>query len=75
MVAVAMKSDFLKVCLHCRRNFKVRVSDDIGFHFHWIGNYFLIDTILLLEESRLSSVLYRMVYVVPSRWRDIVQGA
>jgi hypothetical protein len=60
-----MKSD-LRVCPHCRRDFKVRVSDDIGFHAHWVGNYFLIDVVLFVPEVSgvFLTVLYREVYVL-----------
>ena len=61
-VAVAMKNDFLEVCPHCRRDFRVRVSDDIGFHAHWVGNYFLIDVVLIVPESALVFGLYHWVY-------------
>jgi hypothetical protein len=57
-------SDCLEVCSHCRRDFRVRVSDDIRFYFHWVGDYFLIDVVLLVPEASISSVLYRRVYGV-----------
>ena len=65
-----MKSN-LEVCPHCRRDFKVRVSEDIGFYAHWVGNYFLIDVVLILSEARSWFVLYREVYVVESKKRGL----
>ena len=67
MVAIAMMSD-LEVCVHCRRDFRVRVSDDIGFHAHWKGDYYLFDVVLLvpellLRETCILFILYREVYV------------
>jgi len=65
VVAVAMRSD-LEVCPHSRRIVGVRASYDIGFVFHWVGNYFLIDVILVFGACRLiaGNVLYRDVYFV-----------
>ena len=64
MVAVAMKSDSVGVCTHCRKNFAVRVSNDIGFYFHWVDNHYLIDVVLCFEVTRFVHVLYRMVFSV-----------
>ena len=64
MVAVAMKSDSVGVCTHCRKNFAVRVSNDIGFYFHWVDNQYLIDVVLCFEVTRFVHVLYRMVFSV-----------
>jgi len=69
VVAVAMKSDFVEVCVHCRRNSRVRISDDVGFYFHWDDKHFLIDTVLLLpfKDSFSGFALFRMMYVFKSR--------
>lgn len=64
LVAVAMKSD-LEVCPHCRK--AVRLSSDVGVIFHWAGNYFLIDVVLLVPEASILPVLYREVYVAESK--------
>jgi len=47
-----------KVCSHCRRDFRVRVSDDIGFYGHWVGDYFLIDVVLVLLETSQRMAVY-----------------
>ena len=65
VVAVAM-SDCLEVCSHCRHDFRVRASYDIRFYFYWAGDYYLIDTVLYFEGSRLCHVLHRRVYGVKS---------
>ena len=57
---VTMK-DELQVCSHCRHAFKVRVSDDIGFKFYWVGSRYLIDVVLLCENVQ-AFALYRSVY-------------
>ena len=64
MVAVAMKSDSVGVCTHCRKNFAVRVSNDVGFYFHWVKRFYLIDVVLLNEkgDKGFYQVLYRMVF-------------
>lgn len=54
----------LEVCVHCLRDFKVGVSDDIGFHAHWVGSYYLFDVVLIVSEARGLFVLYREVYVL-----------
>ena len=72
MVAIAMIGD-LEVCPHCRRSFRVRISEDIGFYAHWDGDYYLFDVVLLVPEDSivhglcrvyLGTVLYREVYVL-----------
>lgn len=65
VVAVAMK-DELEVCVHCRHNFLFCVSDDIGFRFHWFGDYYLVDVVLFVEGSCFFPVLFREVYAVES---------
>lgn len=59
-----MKSN-LKVCPRCRRDFRVRVSDDIIFYAHWVGDYFLFDVVLIVPEvsGLFLKVLYREVHV------------
>jgi hypothetical protein len=61
VVAVAM-SDYVEVCSHCQRSFRVMVSDDVGFYFHWVGDYFLIDVVLFFEGCRSVHVLHSEVY-------------
>ena len=59
-----------KVCVHCRRNLKARVSEDIAFHAHWVGDCFMFDVVLLIpddsavHDSReyVTTVLYREAY-------------
>lgn len=58
--------DSLDVCVHCRHSFTVKVSDDIGFRFCWVGDYYLFDVVLFFEGSHLFHVLYRKVYVIES---------
>ena len=55
--------DELQVCSHCRHDFKFRVSDDIGFKFHWVDNLYVIGVVLLCENIQ-AFVLYRLVYGV-----------
>ena len=60
-------SDCLEVCGHCRRSFMVRFRDftDVGFYFHWVDDYFLIDVVMFLEGFRSKMhVLYSRVYVI-----------
>ena len=54
--------DSLLVCSHCRRDFKIRVSDDVGFKFHWVGDEYLIDVVLLLEDFPKAILMLRYVY-------------
>jgi len=54
----------LEVCSHCRRSFRVKVSDDIGFYFHWVSDYYCIDVVLFVDG--VCSVLYGMVFVAES---------
>ena len=63
LVVVTMKSS-LEVCPHCRRDFRVRVSDDIGFYFYWVDNYYLFDVVLVVLEGSgcFMRALYREVY-------------
>ena len=55
-------SDCLEVCGHCQRSLKVRFRDfeDIGFHFHWVGDFYCIDVLLIFEGFVI--VLLREVY-------------
>lgn len=55
--------DSVKVCSCCKHEFRIRVSDDIGFHAYWIGNHYLIDVVLLISEFSVVCLLYRRVYV------------
>jgi hypothetical protein len=68
-----MKSDYLEVCSHCRRSLTVRFRDfeDVGFYFHWDGDYYCIDVVLFVEGSRLLFVLYREVYVAESKKKEV----
>jgi hypothetical protein len=68
VVAVAMKNDLI-VCSHCRRNFRVRLSDDAVLLAHWVGDYYLIDIGLFFEGFRLLFLLYWEVYVAESKRR------
>jgi hypothetical protein len=52
----------LKLCLHCHRDFKVRVSEDIGFRFHWIENYYHVDVVYFGEGYRV--LLFGEVWVL-----------
>jgi hypothetical protein len=52
----------LKVCSHCRRNFRSKVSDDVDFYFHWVGDCYVFDVVLLSIGTRLLPILYREVY-------------
>jgi hypothetical protein len=56
-----MRSD-LRVCPHCNHKILVRLSSDIGVAFHWEGDYFLVDVVLLFSETPLWLVLYRQAY-------------
>ena len=58
-----MVSD-LKVCSCCRRTVWVRASYDIGFVFHWVGDFYFVDVVLVFGRCRLveGNVLYREVY-------------
>ena len=43
--------DKLKVCVHCRHDFKHAVSDDIGFHAHWVDDFYYVDVVLFIEVA------------------------
>jgi len=60
-----MKSE-LKVCTHCRRSVTLRFRDfeDIGFHFHWVGDYYHIDVVLIVDGIR--CCLFGEVYAFES---------
>ena len=58
-VAVAMKSE-LMVCRCCRM--LIQVSSDVGVAFHWEGDYFFIDVVLLFSDTPTWHILYRQVY-------------
>jgi len=62
MVVVTMKNDSVKVCPHCRHDLSIRVSDDFGFRFHWVDDFYLIDVILCFLDIRKMHVLYREIY-------------
>lgn len=56
-----MVDDFVDVCSDCRREKKICVSDlDVGFHFHWVDDYYLIDVVSFFEGCQF--VLFSMVY-------------
>jgi len=59
-----VKTDFLDICPRCRFDFKVKVSEDIGFWFHWVENFYCIDVDLLIEEANCVVWLFSMVYVL-----------
>ena len=61
MVTVAMNTD-LKVCPHCHKDIIVRVSSNIGLAFHWVGDYFLVDVVLIFSKALPMAVLYREAY-------------
>lgn len=50
----------LKVCAHCRSEFRFRINDDVGLYVHWVGDLYLIDIVLILEKRSLG--LYHEVY-------------
>lgn len=66
VVAVAMESKGLlagvKVCPHCRRDFKVTLREGVVFQFYWVANQYVVDVGLLIEGVRLPVLLYREVY-------------
>lgn len=41
----------MKVCRHCSRDVKLKVSDDIVFHFHWVGEFYVFDAVLLAKDA------------------------
>lgn len=61
-----MEND-LKVCSHCES--EVRVSEDIVFYTHWVGDYFLIDVLLIVEGYRVMHPLFQEVYISESAYR------
>lgn len=42
----------VKVCAHCRPEFKFRVSEDIFVFAHWVGDYYLVDVELVVDDHR-----------------------
>jgi hypothetical protein len=50
---------WLQVCSHCWRNFGLKVSDDVGFYFHWVDDCYVFDVVLLSYDARLLPILYR----------------
>lgn len=56
----------VKVCSHCRRDYKLRVSDCIRIFAHWVGDYYFVDIGMVFEGCHGLLVLYREVYVAES---------
>jgi hypothetical protein len=54
----------MEICRYCSHDVKLAVSDDIGFRFHWIGDHYVFDVVLLIEEADLVLYLYREVYIL-----------
>jgi hypothetical protein len=58
----------LRFCPHCRQEFKVRLSSDIGVRLHWVGEQVCFDVDFLLfelfPECSGMLVLYREVYSI-----------
>lgn len=62
----------LEFCPHCRKDFSVLLSSDIGVRLHWVGDFIYFDVDLLFEQESATtvklvsygelSVLYREVY-------------
>lgn len=51
----------LKVCGHCRKGLVCRVSSDIVFHVHWVGDFLFFDVDLIVDGWS-CALLYREVY-------------
>jgi hypothetical protein len=53
----------VKFCPHCRRNFSVCLSNDIGVRLVWVGDE-LVFNVALLDPEFLSGgfILYQEVY-------------
>lgn len=62
IVVVTMKIEsILNVCPNS--NLSLIAHDNIGFRFHWIKEFYLIDVVLICEsDDRFGRVLYRMVF-------------
>ena len=63
MVAVAMIDNSVKVCVHCRHDFRVRFSEDIGLYAHWRGDWYFVDVVLLFSGGLLGFTLFREAWV------------
>jgi len=50
------------LCPHCIGDFTVLVGGCIGFRFHWVGDYYLIEAVLIYPEFRKVHVLHREVF-------------
>lgn len=56
----------LKVCVHCRHDFKYIVGDDIGFHAHWVDDFYFVDVVLFFEavcRGVFRTVLFREAWL------------
>ena len=56
----------VKVCSHCRRDFKLDIGDCIHVFGHWVGDYYFVDVGMVFEGCRGLLVLHREVWVVDS---------
>lgn len=56
----------LKLCTHCRHDFKVFLTSDVGVAIHWVGDKLVFDVILLCSDGSFFHpyVLYCEVYSV-----------
>lgn len=53
----------VKVCLHCRRDFALMVSDCVFIYAHWVGDYYFVDVGMVFEGCRDLFVLHSEVWV------------
>ena len=55
------KSDFIVCKTRCEHEFKVAVSDDVGFYSHWENGFYIVDVVFALYSWFLSFRLWCFV--------------
>ena len=59
-----MKSDCVEICSHCRPSLKVRFREfeNVSFYFHWVGDVYCIDVMLVLASEDFVTSLFCLMY-------------
>ncbi len=55
----------VKVCSHCRRDFKLRIREDVAVFAHWVGDCYLVDFGLVVDSGH-RFLLLRLAWAVNS---------